>query len=136
MLVHYFWLLEFKFEFEFNCLIFSINLSKFRSLFLPLEVPARRRASPSASRPSRFSPAAAQLGRSRLLRVAVARRPASSPHQPAPPFHSLQPLTGRGHLSSPTSRPRSSRTRVRVPAVPACTSRRLGSHAKVHSGPL
>ena len=35
MLVHYFWLLEFKFAFEFNCLIFSLNLSKFRSLEKP-----------------------------------------------------------------------------------------------------
>ena len=32
MLMHYFWLLEFKFAFEFKCLIFSLNLSKFRSL--------------------------------------------------------------------------------------------------------
>ena len=52
MLVHCFLLLEFKFAFEFNCLIFSLNLSKFRSLFLPLEIPARSRVAPSASRPS------------------------------------------------------------------------------------
>ena len=32
MLMHCFWLLEFKFAFEFKCLIFSLNLSKFRSL--------------------------------------------------------------------------------------------------------
>ena len=32
MLMNCFWLLEFKYTFEFKCLIISLNLSKFRSL--------------------------------------------------------------------------------------------------------
>ena len=100
MLVHCFWLLEFKFAFEFKCLIFSLNLSKFRSLFSPLEVSTRSRVAPSASWPS----------------------PASR-DQPASVVPPPQPLTGGARLSSPTlRRPRAG---LELESEPASTPRRV-----------
>ena len=77
MLVHCFWLLEFKFAFEFNCLIFSLKLLKFRSLEKAPDLsllkaqPSYRGPSAEAHRsPLDFS---ASLARSRFLGPAAAQ---------------------------------------------------------------
>jgi hypothetical protein len=47
MLVHYFWLLEFKFKFEFNCLKPFPKIPKFlKPLPIQLSNPARQRCRP------------------------------------------------------------------------------------------
>ena len=87
MLMHCLWLLEFKFAFEFKCLIFSLNLSKFRSLekapdlFLLKAQPSFR--GPSAKvrwRPS-YSPASSASPPS--LGPAAAQQPTFPSRRPA-----------------------------------------------------
>ena len=80
MLMHCFWLLEFKFAFEFKCLIFSLNLSKFRSLEKAPDL-SLLKAQPSSRGPSakvRWKPSdfPAWFASSPALGPAAAQQPA------------------------------------------------------------
>ena len=87
MLMHCFWLLEFKFAFEFKCLIFSLNLSKFRSLekapdlFLLEAQPSSR--GPSAKVRWKPSDSPAWFASSPSLGPAAAQQPTAPSRRPA-----------------------------------------------------
>ena len=88
MLMHCFWLLEFKFAFEFKCLIFSLNLSKFRSLEKAPDL-SLLKAQPSSRNPSakvrwRPSDSPAWFASSPALGPAAAQLGPSFPRRPAP----------------------------------------------------
>ena len=133
MLMHCFWLLEFKFAFEFKCLIFSLNLSKFRSLAKAPDL-FLLEAQPTSRGPSakvRWRPS---YSRPRPLRSLP--RPSSSPAQPsysaparAAPFPSLAVADRWGPpvIPLPAPSPRRTRTRVRARSTPPPC--RLGPHA-------
>jgi hypothetical protein len=134
MLVHYFWLLEFKFKFEFYCLNpFLKYLNPFPlptlslSLFNPPTYPAR-----SAFQPSRppqplipaLQPNPAAAGPAAVVaaaRFSRAMQPSGFAARPAqlitaasrsPPPHPV-PLTGGTPVSSPSSSSSPTRTRLR-----------------------
>ena len=125
MLVHCFWLLEFKFAFEFNCLIFSLNISKFRSLEKAPDL-SLLEAQPSDRGPSaevRRSPLdfSASLARRRSFGPAAAQQQPASRAGPRRAFLRSPSLTGGTHMSSPPlSR---TRARVRVPAASVAAPR-------------
>ena len=144
--MHCFWLLEFKFAFEFKCLIFSLNLSKFRSLEKAPDL-SLLEAQPSSRGPSakvRWKPSdsPAWFASSPSLGPAAAQLSPVIPRRPAPRrFPRSLSLTGGAHLSSPSSRSSPSRTQVR-PRVPAGRDPRrvrlgwLGPHAKELPGSI
>ena len=100
MLMHCFWLLEFKFAFEFNCLIFSLNLSKFRSLEKAPDL-SLLKAQPSYRGPSaevRRSPLdfSASLARRRSFGSAAAQQRPAFPGRPVPHLSSVVVANTRG----------------------------------------